>query len=281
MKKILVLVLVFVGMSAFAQTADFYNEQGREKLRVKNYPAAVEDFSEAVKIDKKCYAAFFNRALAKQCLEDYKGALADYNKAAKINPQDPDIFYRLGEVKRKLGDDAGAIKDYTTAINLNPKDGYYYLDRGVAKLRTGDLVGAKDDWSKTIALMPDYATPYFNLGLVNYDEKNYAETLKMFETVEKLGLTDKQDLQNLYYYRAAANYHLQNYDESIKNYKKITEEINPEFAPAWYEMGLVYQEKKDLDNALKMYEKARDLASKSGDKHYYNSAVLRIDSIKK
>ena len=67
--------------------------------------------------------AFYNRALAYENKEDYERAIDDYSEAIRLNPNDADAyFYRSLDRKRK-GDNAGAEADMAAAKRINPNIG--------------------------------------------------------------------------------------------------------------------------------------------------------------
>ena len=150
MKK-LILLLLFVPLISFGQTAEDYFNSGNNKFKKNNYfgAGAIADYSKAIELDPEYAAAYSNRGIAKSDLKDYYGAIADYTKAIEINP------------------------DYADA----------YSNRGVAKADLKDYYGAIADYSKAIELNSDYVDAYYNRGNAKYDLKDYKEAI-----VESLNL---------------------------------------------------------------------------------------------
>ena len=114
MKKILLLVLIFITSINYGQTSEEY----------------------------------FNKAIDKDELKDYRGAIEDYTKAIVINPNDSDSYQNRGSSKCNLEDYQGAIADYTKAISINPNFSLAYFNRGISKLNLNQKESACLDWIK-------------------------------------------------------------------------------------------------------------------------------------
>ena len=114
MKKLLLIIIVFVTSLSYCQTAEEY----------------------------------FNSGYSKRNLYDYKGSIADYSKAIQLNPSYSEAYYNRGSSKHYLKDYKGSIPDYSKAIQLNPSYGDAYLHRGLCKLELNQKNSACLDWSK-------------------------------------------------------------------------------------------------------------------------------------
>ena len=95
---------------------------------------------------------FFIRGNSKNELKDHKGAIADFTKAIELNPDYAYAYYNRGYVKCNLEDYKGAIADFTKAIELNPDFALAYVNRGISKENLNDLNGACADWRKAASL---------------------------------------------------------------------------------------------------------------------------------
>ncbi len=155
-----------------AESAEFYNNRGIDKLDAEDFKGALSDFIEAIKINPKHKYAYYNRGIAKENLGDFKGALSDYTEAIKINPWFADAHNNRGNVKLSLEDFKGALSDFTEAIKINPKHKYAYYNRGIAKEDLEDYEGAIFDYTKAIKLNRNYGDAYWNRGLLKKKMKD-------------------------------------------------------------------------------------------------------------
>ena len=68
------------------KTAEPFDGRGLSYLALGDYKAALENFNEAVKLDRSSYAAWTNQGLALERLGDRERAFAAFAKAANLNP---------------------------------------------------------------------------------------------------------------------------------------------------------------------------------------------------
>ena len=179
MKK-LILLLLFVPLISFGQTAESYNESGLEKYELKDYKGAIADYTKAIELDPESVYAYNNRGLSKYYLKDYNEAIEDFNKAIELDPEYVKAYSNRGNAKRYLKDYKGAIEDCNKAIELDPEDAGAYYVRGRAKSDLKDYKGAIEDYTKAIELNPDYVTAYYNIIFTSIGSSTGAFTIEGF-----------------------------------------------------------------------------------------------------
>ena len=94
---------------AFVSRGTAYYQKGA-------FDRAINDFTEAIRIDPKNAIAFGIRGHAYSKKRNVDEAIADYNEAIRLNPKDDSAFYFRGEAYRQKADYDRAIADYTEAI---------------------------------------------------------------------------------------------------------------------------------------------------------------------
>ncbi len=109
---------------------------------------------------------FFNRALNKYKQGDYQGAIEDYTQAIRLDPNYAKAYHGRGIARYDLGDLQEAMADYNQAIRLDPNYAPAYNNRGTARDDLGDLQEAIADYTQAIRLDPNSALAYYNRGLV-------------------------------------------------------------------------------------------------------------------
>ncbi|HBB94076.1 MAG TPA: hypothetical protein DC054_01680 [Blastocatellia bacterium] len=243
---------------------------------------AIEDFTEAIRIEPDFTDAYFERARASAELKDYKSAVEDFLVVLRREPANVGAHYKLGLAHFDLGDYRKAIEDFTHALELKPGNSTYYSKRGLARFKLGDKDGALDDYLQSLRGHPDKLP------------KDYLQTLKAnpkindayYATIEEFlpeilgGVQDKNKVAEVYYERAMlSRYYWSvwgNEDEDTETtIQNFTEAIQhrPGYADAYYQRALVYYERKEDASAVGDFTQAIQLSPQDGSL-YYNRGLV-------
>ena len=103
-----------------------YYARGLARLDSANQLGAIEDFTEAIRLNPNDADAYNNRGNARYYLEDKQGAIADYTEAIRLNPNFTDAYNNRANARSDIGDEQGAIADYNQAMQLNANNGDTY-----------------------------------------------------------------------------------------------------------------------------------------------------------
>lgn len=163
------------------------------------------------------------------------------------------------------GDNVKALSLLDKAIKNEPKNATYYNKRGRIKEATKDFDGAMVDYSFAIKLKPDYASPYYNRGMLNKqmgklanagkDLFKYAELNPSYGAYTTLGNLIQEETKNydvaIEHYTKAISYIQPEIDKFKKNAKDASERMDmSKFEVAYYGRGMSYFLKKDFKNAI-------------------------------
>lgn len=138
--------------------ATAYYNRGNERYELKNYQGAIDDYTQAIKLNPNLSGAYYNRGNTYSQLEKYQDAIADYTQALAINPNQPQVYYNRGNVQRKLGNYQKAIEDYTQSLRTNHHyshgDGrllsaYAYNNRALSHRDLGNTQQAIEDFQSS------------------------------------------------------------------------------------------------------------------------------------
>lgn len=153
---------------------EYYHNRGTIKGDISDYLGAIEDETTAIRLTKDLSSPTFTedlafRGFAYDMIKNYNAAIEDYSKAIDFHNNNIDYYVSRARSKSNINDSKGAIEDYTKSINLNPKIVATFLERGYEKTLIGDKKGACLDFTKAILgskdtevikLAKDYATKY-------------------------------------------------------------------------------------------------------------------------
>ena len=248
---------------------DIYDWRGRTKHNLgkskesqgdvveaqKLYKAAIEDYTETIKIDPEDANTFYNRGnvrddLAQSKAEQdnvaeaqqlYQAAIDDYTHAIKLEPKDPNSYFNRRYTRDNLAqskaeqnniDEAqdlyeAAINDFTQAIKINPKYTNAYNNRGWTKYNFGISKADQEDIAEAQQLYKEAIDDYteaINITLNHvqaYKNRGIAKYILAESKAEQGDIAEAQKL-----YKAA----IEDYTHAIK--------LNPKDADTYYNRGV-------------------------------------------
>lgn len=171
-------------------------------------------------------AALYVQAQEKFNKKDYKGAIADLNEVIRLVPDYTDAYITRGGAKLELGNNQEALSDYNKAIELKSDYAIAYYGRGFTKHKLGDTQGALPDYSKAIEI-----------------DRNWGSNISLADG---------------YFVRGWLRLQLVDYQEALSDFNKAIE-VKPDFAFAYYGLGIAKHGLGDKQGALSTYNKAVEI----------------------
>lgn len=236
--------------------------------QLKDYHAAIEDFTSAIDCDacgdKHHY--YYNRAYTKSLMGDLEGVLRDCDLALGIDPE------------------------YVRPIRLKAKTCY----------ELGDLCGAKESYLRILELGDPDLIDYEELGSIEDKLETFDAAIRYLQHSNQINMHqsgDPSDLETFYkssYYLAHSLYRMGDYEEALTvtkecekhvdidaeflrltacicddsgDSKKAIETINKALSldgtiPAiWYDRGVIKRDSGDLEGAIADFKQAFALDS--------------------
>lgn len=106
---------------SLAPSAEVYNDRGIAYFDKRQWKNALDDYTEAIRLDPKFGEAYNNRAWTRFTAGEASQALADANKAVELLPGKAYAWDTRGHVHEALKDRTAAIRDFRKALELDPK----------------------------------------------------------------------------------------------------------------------------------------------------------------
>ena len=153
-----------VKLAAYQRRAEAY-AQG-----IGDFPRAIADASEAIKLDPDEPSGIFFRAQLYLAYNEFEKAIGDFGKVLKLKPEDNDALTGRAYAYVQIGDSDRAIADLGQVIRLKPDNATAYYDRGGAYEKKEDFERARADYNSAIKLQRDYAGE-FQESCFRTDEK--------------------------------------------------------------------------------------------------------------
>lgn len=118
----------------FAASAENKFQQGR-------YLDSIDDYSKAIKADKRNPSFYLGKARAEMAVDRYKSAVTDSSKAIKFAPDDFQSYEVRAKAYERLKQYQKGSDDLTKLLTIKPNNGAYLLQRAQMSV---ELHSAKD-----------------------------------------------------------------------------------------------------------------------------------------
>ena len=231
-----------------------YYNRGNSYYALKKYNKAIADYTEAIALDPKDAVAYNNRGISYDALEEYDKAIADYTEAIALDPKHAKAYNNRGVLYDDIKEYDKAIADYTEAIALDPKYAKAYNNRGNSYYALKEYDKAIADYTEVIALDPKYAVAYNNRG---YSYNNLKEYNKAIADLTKAIALDPK-VAEAYNNRGASYHALKEYVKAIADYSKAIA-LNPKYKKAYKNRAITYRNMGQIASAKRDEETASKL----------------------
>ena len=233
-------------------------KSAKQKLKKKNFIAALKDTDKAIELNDKLSSAYFIRGeifcsndtftvLTK--LKNQENALKNYNIAIQIDPNSPENFEGRGKLYFKQAKYGAAKNDFTNAITLmkadslilkpDPLDQFPLMSfslferRGQANFKLGQYEEARMDFSKVLELSelaePSILSEIYSFNEIDILESRGYANLKcgyFREAIDDLSLllteSDNPSDFNKHLLRAVAYANNENYELALDDISTAT-----------------------------------------------------------
>src|SRR5438445_2096195 len=132
--------------------------EGSQAARGQDWDKAVERFRKAAEMDRKytqnLAIAYQQRAFSYANDQRFQDALNDLSEAIKVNPRDARAYEQRAAVEMRINDYDKALADYGEAIKTNPGEIRYHLYRSYIYELRGDLQNAMTDTDAALKINP-------------------------------------------------------------------------------------------------------------------------------
>ena len=160
-------------------------------------------------------------------------ALEYYQRVLSITPNHHEAWYNLGYVQEELEKFDDAIRSFRKALSLRPNDKDALINLGNCYMSLDKFEESVFTYNQAIELEPTCVMSHYNLASAHHSA-----------AAQQVG--GDPDLASKHYKLARAEFQ-----------KAI--DLNPDYADAYFNLGICYQDENLDEQARKMYEKAAAL----------------------
>ena len=213
-------------------------------------------------------------------LNEAIGILQEY---LKINDSSPELNYNLGQLHNMFNRTEKALKYALRAVELNQdfKDGYDLIGNIYFKIQ--DYESSLESYKEVIGIDSGDAMAHYNLGCAHLALKNFDEAERSWKKaiqyekgikgtqVKREKSEDELEVSVVVHkrpvsfqaHKALGRLYIEQdlIDEALVEYEKARE-LEPDDQEPYYELGKIYQEKKDVEKAIFYYKRYLYLGGK-------------------
>jgi tetratricopeptide (TPR) repeat protein len=247
---------------------DKIRELGKLMLDTKSNPAEVLKNQIAI-------------ARQKMRLRDYEAALEEFQVAAKLAPDDSlvrgeinqiDLMLRNRDQKRALytgGNTRMALKAYEKEFSQNKENPDFYFERGRCYQLAGERKKALFDLSKAILLDANYRDALVFRSEIYLKENNYSDAIADYTALTVLDNTNPE-----HYFRKAIALQKNNDLDAAARFLDQAISMQPENPEYLVARATLYRLVKGFDDGLKLVDKAISIRSAYPDAYFEKGMIL-------
>lgn len=295
--NVILLIVIFVIMGVFYLGSRFYLAEVKFKEAVESREALSEKLEKVVNLNK--YRENYRRVLSQAYLvrawdeankpEDKRdiqllqnlaaGSIQQARTATLLSPNFVTAWENLGIIYRDSRGLIGgtlpfALDAFARATELEPANPFFFRER--CRL---NLISEKRDWDETVGycqkaidLKENYLDAHIQLALVYEQKGDLQEAVKRMENaLNRLkGVSFQRGsalagaATEIYFQLGRLYFNLNNIDQAIKMFEQAVI-ITPGYANARYALGLSYQAKGRIQDALVQYRLVSQLVPSNQD----------------
>jgi tetratricopeptide (TPR) repeat protein len=248
------------------KSSKVWYDQGRVLLDLGRNSEAIASYDHAIQLNNawsidSLATVYVDRGVVYGKQGNKQSALQDYSQAIRINPNFSLAWYDQGAVLAELGRYSEAIASYNRAIQLNNRWGTSsltnaYLKRGGAYYKQGNKQAALQDFSQAIHTNPQSSLAWYVQGHALTDLGRYSEAIASYDRAIQLNKDwGKSSLANAYLDQGVTHEKQGNKQAALQDYNQAVR-LNPNSSLAWYNQGAVLAELGRNSEAITSFDHA-------------------------
>ena len=194
--------------------AEGYFHKGEAILYLgNNYKLAVENFDKAIELDANNAESYFLRGDAQSRLKNFSAAVEDFTKALEMKPAEK-IYKKRGEVYLEIFENEKAIEDFNKVLEFSAENVGAYKGLAIAFANLKNKKLALENFDKFVELSGE-ENFYQELGEIYFALGEYEKAVEIFSKYIEL---DKFTLAS-YYLRGKSYFEQKNYASALTDFE--------------------------------------------------------------
>ncbi|MCL0054050.1 tetratricopeptide repeat protein, partial [Dehalococcoidia bacterium] len=222
-----------------------YGERAVSYNELEEHSKAIDDATEAIRLDPERDFGYGQRGFAYRRFGEHSKAVDDYSETIRLNPEIPFLYGHRAVSYNELEEHSKAIDDATEAIRLDPESDFGYGQRGFAYRRLGEHSKAVDDLSEAIRLNPEDSWTYGERAVSYNGLEEHSKAVD--DLSEAIRLNPEEPWT--YGQRAVSYNELNEHSKAIDDATEAIR-LDPESVLGYGQRGFAYSQFGDLQEAI-------------------------------
>ena len=154
---------------------------GVQECNKGNYEAALEQFDQALQLDRNFPHAWYNKGTVLGNLGQYRQAVEALEQALRLMPEFIDALYNKGVALARVGRAKEALEIFEQTLIQSPNDPQVWLGKSIVLLGLGETKGAIETLQEAIRHVDDEPAIWSITGVAHARSGEFGEAQKAFE----------------------------------------------------------------------------------------------------
>ena len=172
--------------------AEAHLSQGVALSAAGDFPRAIAEFREALRLRPNLVQARSGLGLALYLMGDVDSAIEEYRATLRLQPDLAQAHVNLATALMVKHEWTAARAELQAALYLQPDAVQAHYNLAVVRYTLGDIAGAVEAYRAALRLKPDYADVHYNLGLMLKLTNQEADAAQEFLVAARAGLPKAQ-----------------------------------------------------------------------------------------
>jgi arylsulfatase A-like enzyme/Flp pilus assembly protein TadD len=224
--------------------------EASDAFHANDFPAGEALLSQVAEKDPQMYIVPFMLGEAAARAQKWEEAAAGFQKCLQLNPTFDQAMTGLSRVLLYLGKQDEAAQWARYALKRNPANYRAWYQLGLVESKT-DKNAAIADYQKAVSIQGNFAPLRRDLGLLYFQQQNYAEAAEHLAKAAELGVNDAE----LYNFLGISYGHTNRLSKAVESLKHAIR-IDPKLPEVHLNLGYAYQKRGQESAARKEYTEA-------------------------
>ena len=246
----------------------FFN-QGKSAFDAEQFDLALEPFSKFLLIYPADIETTYLLGRSHEALGNTENAQRLYARTLELDPNHTDVLMRSARIYRDQNDPQSALTMLTKLIGIEPTNVDAHYLSGKLYIELGHSEEALDAFLETIHLDVNRLDAHYQIVALYEQQGDIDNIIKRYETIIRLDSSTADP-----FLRLGALYLRQGDKDSVVRVYEPGLEIEPDHPQAQYNLGIIFEERDEIQKAIKHFELANRYDDGNFDWHFRYARLL-------